>query len=170
MANASRTKFATMARAFQILARPQPLTFVKFVNPGIQGFLSLDPFNRVFSRPSCMSMVAMEIVGQTNQRSVTAGVQALSAYYIMLIRPPQCHGWVLILIIWSKKIHDELNMSHELRSKLRHTLFTSAYANRRVRRLRHITTSPPFYKNHRILLCVFEYLYNTFVRHFEHTH
>ena len=31
-------------------------------------------------------------------------------------------------------------MSHELRSKLRHTLFTSAYANRRVRRLRHITT------------------------------
>ena len=30
-----------------------------------------------------------------------------------------CHGWILILIIWSNKIHDELNMSHELGSKLR---------------------------------------------------
>ena len=36
-----------------------------------------------------MSMVVMEIVGQTNKRSVTAGVQALSAYNIMLIRPSQ---------------------------------------------------------------------------------
>ena len=30
----------------------------------------------------------------------------------------RCHGWVLILIIWSKKIHDELNMSHELELRL----------------------------------------------------
>ena len=33
--------------------------------------------NRVFSRPTVM-VVAMETVGQTNKRSVTAGVQASS--------------------------------------------------------------------------------------------
>ena len=53
-------------------------------------------YNRVFSRPSCMPVVAMEIVGQTNQRSVTVGVQALSAHYIMLIRPPQALSLVRI--------------------------------------------------------------------------
>ena len=42
--------------------------------------------NRVFSRPSCRPIVAMEKVGQTNQGSMTVGVQA---HYIMLIRPPQ---------------------------------------------------------------------------------
>ena len=36
-----------------------------------------------------MPVVTMEMVGQTNQRSVTAGVQALSAHYVMLIRPQQ---------------------------------------------------------------------------------
>ena len=34
-------------------------------------------------------VVTMETVGQTNQRTVTAGAQALSAHYIMLIRPLQ---------------------------------------------------------------------------------
>ena len=38
----------------------------------------------------------MEIVGQTNQRCVTVGVQALSAHYIMLIRPPQALSLVRI--------------------------------------------------------------------------
>ena len=37
--------------------------------------------------------------------------------YLPLLTP--CHGWILILIIWSKKIHDELNMRHESGSKLR---------------------------------------------------
>ena len=36
-----------------------------------------------------MPVVAMEMLGQTNQQSVTAGVQALSAHYVMLIRPQQ---------------------------------------------------------------------------------
>ena len=44
--------------------------------------------NRVFSRPVAWPVVTMETVGQTNQRTVTAGAQALSAHYIMLIRPP----------------------------------------------------------------------------------
>ena len=52
--------------------------------------------NGVFSRPSCMPVVAIEIVGQTNQRSVTAGAQALSAHYIMQIRPPQALSLVII--------------------------------------------------------------------------
>ena len=46
-------------------------------------------FNRVFSRPVAWPVVTMETVGQTNQRTVTAGAQALSAHYIMLIRPLQ---------------------------------------------------------------------------------
>ena len=50
-----------------------------------------DKHNRVFSRPSCMPVVAMEMVGQTNQRSVTGGV-----HYIMLIRPPQALSLVRI--------------------------------------------------------------------------
>ena len=45
--------------------------------------------NRVFSRPVAWPVVTMETVGQTNQRTVTAGAQALSAHYIMLIRPLQ---------------------------------------------------------------------------------
>ena len=45
--------------------------------------------NRVFSRPVAWPVVTMETVGQTNQRTVTTGAQALSAHYIMLIRPLQ---------------------------------------------------------------------------------
>ena len=45
--------------------------------------------NRVFSRPVAWPVVTMETVGQTNQRTVTAGAQALSAHYIMLIRSLQ---------------------------------------------------------------------------------
>ena len=45
--------------------------------------------NRVFSRPVAWPVVTMETVGQTNQRTMTAGAQALSGHYIMLIRPLQ---------------------------------------------------------------------------------
>ena len=45
--------------------------------------------NRVISRPVAWPVVTMETVGQTNQRTVTAGAQALSAHCIMLIRPLQ---------------------------------------------------------------------------------
>ena len=44
---------------------------------------------RVFSRPVAWPVVTMETVGQTNQLTVPAGAQALSAHYIMLIRPLQ---------------------------------------------------------------------------------
>ena len=45
--------------------------------------------NRVFSRPEEWPVVNMETVGQTNQRTVTAGARALSTHYIMLIRALQ---------------------------------------------------------------------------------
>ena len=45
--------------------------------------------NRVFSRPVAWPVVTMETVGQTNQRTMMAGAQALSAHYVMLIRPLQ---------------------------------------------------------------------------------
>ena len=44
---------------------------------------------RVFSRPVAWPVVTMEIDGQINQRTMMAGPQALSAHYIMLIRPVQ---------------------------------------------------------------------------------
>ena len=52
-------------------------------------YYCLSVANRVFSRPVAWPVVTMETVGQTNQRTVTAGAQALSAHYIMLIRPLQ---------------------------------------------------------------------------------
>ena len=45
--------------------------------------------NRVFSRQVAWPVVTMETFEQTNQRTMTAGAQALSAHYIMLIRPVQ---------------------------------------------------------------------------------
>ena len=41
----------------------------------------------------------METVGQTHQRTMTAGAQALSAHYIMLIRPLQALPSVRIYTI-----------------------------------------------------------------------
>ena len=45
--------------------------------------------NRVFSRPVAWPVVTMETVGQTNPVRRDGMVWALSAHYIMLIRPQQ---------------------------------------------------------------------------------
>ena len=52
--------------------------------------------NRVFSRPVAWPVVTMDTLGQTNQRTMTAGAQALSGHYIMLIRPLQALPMVRI--------------------------------------------------------------------------
>ena len=56
---------------------------------GVIMYCMVYPTNRVFSRPVAWPVVTMETVGQTNPVRRDGMVWALSAHYIMLIRPQQ---------------------------------------------------------------------------------
>ena len=68
----------------------------------IRGGVKIDSF------PVAWPVVTMETVGQTHQRTVTAGAEALSAHYIMLIRPLQA----LPLVRIYRKLFNFLNARH----------------------------------------------------------